>query len=85
MKAKFVKASDIAENKKLSLSPRDYIDPTQREELAAEAFARGGMGAYNEARGFDSQSPEPCGHHCGWDCPRCGEDAYHFGFDEDDR
>ena len=74
MKTKVVKASDIAKKKKLSLSARDYIDDTQREELAREAFARGGMGAYNEARGYDSYSPEPCGHHCDYDCPRCGED-----------
>ena len=83
MKTKIVLASKIAENKKQSLAPRDYIldeiededylDAIQAEELAREGFARGGMSAYNEARGFDSWNPEPCGHHCDWDCPVCGE------------
>jgi hypothetical protein len=84
MKTKIVKTSEIAKNPKQSLAPRDYIldeiededyiDDIQREELAREAFARGGMNAYNEARGYDSYSSEPCGHHCDYDCPRCGED-----------
>jgi hypothetical protein len=41
-------------------------------ELKGEAFARGGMRGYNEARGYDTTAPEDCGHHCGWDCPQCG-------------
>ena len=43
-------------------------------ELEREAFARGGMRAFNEARGYDTTAPDPCGHHCGWDCPRCGDE-----------
>jgi hypothetical protein len=27
----------------------------------------------NDRRGWGSEAPEPCGHHCPSDCPRCGE------------
>lgn len=55
---------------------RAWYHGTERRsmELEDEAFARGGMFAYNEARGYDTTSPDPCGHHCGYDCPRCGYD-----------
>ncbi len=26
------------------------------------------------AMGYDTSSPEPCGHHCPSDCPRCGQE-----------
>lgn len=26
------------------------------------------------AMGYDTSSPEPCGHHCPSDCPRCGRE-----------
>lgn len=77
MKKKIVSARKIAEHKTLSLRARDYVDDVdsqQREELSREAFARGGMRAFNESRGFESYSPEPCGHHCNDDCPVCGEE-----------
>jgi hypothetical protein len=32
-----------------------------------------GADALNDARGWGSYSPEPCGHHCPWNCPSCGE------------
>jgi hypothetical protein len=43
-------------------------------ELAQEAGMLYGIEAYNEARGYDTTSPEPCGHHCQSDCPRCGRE-----------
>ena len=44
-----------------------------RMERGSEAFAAGGMDAYNDAMGHGVVTePEPCGHHCPWDCPRCG-------------
>jgi hypothetical protein len=42
-------------------------------ETLMEAFARAGMLGYNEAQGCDTTEPEPCGHHCGDDCPLCGQ------------
>jgi hypothetical protein len=45
----------------------------EREERAMQAGMAGGVDAYNEARGYYVDSPEPCGHHCPSDCPRCGE------------
>ena len=32
-----------------------------------------GAAAMNDARGWGSYSPPPCGHHCPWNCPSCGE------------
>ena len=32
-----------------------------------------GAGGANDARGWGSYSPEPCGHHCPWHCGYCGE------------
>ena len=32
-----------------------------------------GADALNDARGWGSYSPGPCGHHCPWNCPSCGE------------
>lgn len=42
------------------------------EEISVEAGMLGGTRAYNEARGFDVDDEEPCGHHCDLSCPRCG-------------
>lgn len=53
----------------------DYEDDESNSEMLMEAFAAGGMDAYNEARGYDAFEPEPCGHHCADDCARCGRDA----------
>ena len=44
------------------------------EESSMEAGMAFGVQGYNEVRGYDSYTPEPCGHHCDWDCPQCGED-----------
>lgn len=49
-------------------------DDAWRREMAMEAGMGLGVGAYNDMMGGDSYSPDPCGHHCGADCPRCGED-----------
>lgn len=46
-------------------------------DLAEFAMQQGmafGAGAYNEAMGYDTSSPDPCGHHCPSDCPRCGQE-----------
>ena len=53
---------------------RNRSTELRQREIEREAFARGGMFAYNEARGYDTTSPDPCGHHCGYDCPRCGDE-----------
>ena len=45
-------------------------------EAAMLAGMGGGIRAYNEVRGHDAYTPEPCGHHCGDDCPRCGDSDY---------
>jgi hypothetical protein len=46
------------------------------EEQAMESGMAFGIQAYNEIRGYDSYTPEPCGrcYHCGSDCSRCGDD-----------
>ena len=41
-------------------------------EAAILAGMEGGASGYNAARGYDTEEPEPCGHHCDSDCPRCG-------------
>ena len=43
-----------------------------KDEIAIEAGMLGGCSAYNEARGFEVEEVEPCGHHCDYSCPRCG-------------
>lgn len=84
MKVKVVPARKIAQHEMTSLAPRAYLDDMGSMERGSEAFARGGMAAYNEVRGHDSYVEEPCGHHCDVDCPRCGEDAYYYDDDDDD-
>lgn len=44
-----------------------------QKEAATLAGMDHGVRGYNEAMGWDTTSPEPCGHHCTSDCPRCGE------------
>lgn len=48
-------------------------DEQERQELANEAGMLHGTDAYNEAMGYDTSTPDPCGHHCPSDCPRCGD------------
>ena len=45
-------------------------DEAERVNLAGMTH---GVAGRNEAAGYDLTPPEPCGHHCPWDCPRCGE------------
>lgn len=52
----------------------DGLTPPDREEFAMQQGMAFGVGAYNEAMGYDTSSPEPCGHHCPSDCPRCGRE-----------
>ena len=40
---------------------------------AAQIGMTFGAGGANDARGWGSYSPGPCGHHCPWNCPTCGE------------
>lgn len=54
----------------LEASEQDELD---RQEIAREAGMLHGVDAYNEAMGYDTSPPEPCGHHCPSDCPRCGD------------
>lgn len=41
---------------------------TEQAQLAGMAH---GVDAYNEAMGWDTSSPEPCGHHCVGAYPPC--------------
>ena len=50
----------------------DEEDDEGDDEAATLAGMEGGAIGYNEARGYDTEEPEPCGHHCDYDCPRCG-------------
>lgn len=50
-----------------------YFTEEEVREMANEAGMLHGADAYNEAMGWDTSAPEPCGHHCPSDCPRCGE------------
>jgi hypothetical protein len=43
-------------------------------EQAIEAGMLHGVRGYNNSMGCDLGAPDPCGHQCDWDCPRCGED-----------
>ena len=49
-------------------------DESTTLEAESEALAMGGMNALNESRGYDTTAPDPCGHQCPPDCPRCGEE-----------
>lgn len=50
---------------------RNY-DASDHAEQIGMAF---GAAAQNDARGWGSYDPGPCGHHCPWNCPSCGEYA----------
>ena len=56
---------------------RDRFDTEVKmpnSEIAIEAGMLHGVDAYNEVMGYDTHGPEPCGHQCHSDCPRCGCD-----------
>jgi len=50
----------------------DSDDDEGDNEAAILAGMEHGAIGYNEARGYDTEEPEPCGQHCDWSCPRCG-------------
>jgi hypothetical protein len=50
----------------------DEEDDEGDNEAAILAGMESGASGYNAARGYDTEEPEPCGHHYGYDCPRCG-------------
>ena len=54
------------------------------DEYAIEAGMLHGIDEYNEATGNGAYSPEPCGHHCTDDCPRCFEPTPDFWWDDED-
>ncbi len=51
---------------------KDDEEPEVDTEAAMQAGMAHGTQGYNEARGWDTTEPEPCGHHCDSSCPRCG-------------
>ena len=54
----------------------EAIDSMIRETLSEQANQAGmvyGVHGYNDWKGYDLSAPDPCGHHCGSDCHRCGE------------
>ena len=63
------------------MSTEDKHDKQERANLAGMEH---GVEAYNEAMGWDTSSPEPCGHHCIHKFPRCHcMDDDHWFRDED--
>jgi len=47
--------------------------PGRYDDLLVAIGASYGAEAKNDARGQSLEAPEPCGHQCPYDCPRCGE------------
>lgn len=50
-------------------------DEQDRKEIAQQEGMLHGVDAYNEVMGYDTSAPEPCGHHCPSNCPRCGDET----------
>lgn len=48
-----------------------HRDSPELREQAMMAGMEFGIQGYNDVMGYDSYTPEPCGHHCR-DCPHCG-------------
>lgn len=67
---KFMSERDVA--KFIKLYELDGAEADDEEYAMQQGMAFGTDG-YNEAKGYDLSTPEPCGHHCGSDCPRCGD------------
>jgi hypothetical protein len=57
---------------KVEATEENRYEHMARSETAMQAGMAFGVQGYNEAMGSDSETPEPCGHHCHSDCPRCG-------------
>lgn len=55
--------------------PSEGAEALAREEAAQLAGMAHGTAGYNEAMGWDTTAPEPCGHHCLFTgCRRCTTD-----------
>jgi hypothetical protein len=63
---------EVLERVVQEVKEKDYREEEKRER-AYEAGMLYGVEAYNDAMGYSLAAPEPCGHHCMSDCPRCGE------------
>ena len=64
---------DVAKFIKLYELETDDEDDFDDSEFAMQQGMAFGTDGYNDAMGYDLSTPEPCGHHCGSDCPRCGD------------
>jgi hypothetical protein len=70
---KFMSEHDVAKFIKLYELETDDEDDFDDSEFAMQQGMAFGTDGYNDAMGYDISTPEPCGHHCGSDCPRCGD------------
>jgi hypothetical protein len=70
---KFMSERDVAKFIKLYELETDDEDDFDDSEFAMQQGMAFGTDGYNDAMGYDISTPEPCGHHCGSDCPRCGD------------
>jgi hypothetical protein len=70
---KFMSEHDVAKFIKLYELETDDEDDFDDSEFAMQQGMAFGTDGYNDAMGYDLSTPEPCGHHCGSDCPRCGD------------
>jgi hypothetical protein len=52
--------------------PQTTTGETMNNEEANLIGMAHGVDAYNDAMGWSTDAPGPCGHHCTDDCPRCG-------------
>lgn len=70
---KFMSEHDVAKFIKLYELETDDEDDFDDSEFAMQQGMAFGTDGYNDAMGYDLSTPEPCGHHCGSNCPRCGD------------
>ena len=70
---KFMSEHDVAKFIKLYELETDDEDDFDDSEFAMQQGMAFGTDGYNDAMGYDLSTPEPCGHHCGSGCPRCGD------------
>ena len=70
---KFMSERDVGKFIKLYELETDDEDDFDDSEFAMQQGMAFGTDGYNDAMGYDLSTPEPCGHHCGSDCPRCGD------------
>jgi len=70
---KFMSERDVGKFIKLYELETDDEDDADDSEFAMQQGMAFGTDGYNDAMGYDLSTPEPCGHHCGSDCPRCGD------------